>query len=458
MWEWLLWGHTPKPRPKQLGDVLERLLAAGAGDGESAFTLPEKELKRLCSAARDALLKEPTLLDISTAGNVVVVGDLHGQFGDLQRIFQRLGRPGSDDKVWIFLGDYIDRGPMGLEIVATLLALKLRHPNSIYLLRGNHECSEITVLFGFCGECQRRSTLAVWEAVMQVFDALPLAALLNNKVFLCHGGISPYLHRPQDVNAIRRPLDVNPNGEGLLADLLWADPSGHISGWCANPRGVSFVFGLDVAQQWLRQQGLRAIVRAHMVQQNGFEVLGNNEVMTVFSATDYRDSGNTGAVLLIAPTLEFEFVCFPPTARPDGAVAPQAAAGAAAGQPAEQEQFSSPQPAAPLPDNAGVSLPVGPLAASPFAADADVPLRAAAPVAGVEASPAAQTMQQEAEEEREVISNQDLANLARKGSAGLEQLEQLTGGSRVPAVALLARKSAGACTAAAGSGSSPPAD
>ncbi|KAI7839888.1 hypothetical protein COHA_006368 [Chlorella ohadii] len=422
MWEWLLWGHPPKPRAKQLGDVVERLLAAGPADGENAFPLPEKELKRLCSATRDALLKEPTLLDISTAGNVVVVGDLHGQFCDLRRIFQRLGRPGSDDKVWIFLGDYIDRGPMGLEIVATLFALKLRHPNSIYLLRGNHECSEITVLFGFCGECQRRSTLAVWEAVMQVFDALPLAALLNNKVFLCHGGISPYLHRPQDVNAIRRPLDVNPNGEGLLADLLWADPSGHISGWCANPRGVSFVFGLDVAQQWLRQQGLRAIVRAHMVQQNGFEVLGNNEVMTVFSATDYRDSGNTGAVLMIAPSLEFEFVCFPPAPRPDGALAAHA---------------------------------TGPLATSPFAADADVPLTAAAPAAG-EATPAAQTMQQEAEEEREIIKSQDLAELARKGSLGLEQLEQMTGGSRVPAVALLARKSAG--TAAAASSSARPAD
>ena len=149
------------------------------------------------------------------------------------------------------------------------------------------------------------SIAAVLRLHVQVFDALPLAAVLNNKVFLCHGGISPYLHRPQDVNAIRRPLvsgwaaveaghaararsfsfeqctlggaccsdvlhsavtpsplllpppcaqDVNPNGEGLLADLLWADPSGHISGWCANPRGVSFVFGLDVAQQWLRQQ------------------------------------------------------------------------------------------------------------------------------------------------------------------------------------------------------------
>lgn len=182
-----------------------------------------------------------------------------------------------------------------------------------------------------------------------------------------------------------------------------------------------------------------------MVQQTGFEVLGNNEVMTVFSATggllcarnstqglawlvgtsrhrllscaagiacmpclltppvqplppvtpDYRDSGNTGAVLMIAPSLEFEFVCFPP-ARLAGSLGEAPAAGASAGPPAEQEQFSSPQPAAPLPDHAGVSLPVGPLAASPFAADADVPLRAAAPaaVAGVEPTPAQQTMQQ----------------------------------------------------------------
>lgn len=127
-------------------------------------------------------------------------------------------------------------------------------------------------------------------------------------------GISPYLHRPHDVNTIRRPLvsvaaarccgaghpalqpcgshtaasplrsscpqpqDVNPNGEGLLADLLWADPSPHVSGWVPNPRGVSFIFGLDVARKWLHAQGLRALVRAHMVQQAGFEVLGNNEV------------------------------------------------------------------------------------------------------------------------------------------------------------------------------------
>lgn len=78
--------------------------------------------------------------------------------------------------------------------------------------------------------------------------------------------------------------DVNPNGEGLLADLLWADPSPHVSGWCANPRGVSFVFGLDVAQAWLKAQGLRAIVRAHMVQQTGFEVRAASVTSCCFAA------------------------------------------------------------------------------------------------------------------------------------------------------------------------------
>ena len=96
---------------------------------------------------REALLKEPSLVEVTSSADVVVVGDLHGQFGDLRRIFAELGRPSNaaGAKVWVFLGDYIDRGPNGLEIVATLFALKLLYPANIHLLRGNHECSEITV-------------------------------------------------------------------------------------------------------------------------------------------------------------------------------------------------------------------------------------------------------------------------------------------------------------------------
>ena len=169
------------------------------------FTIVAYECRYRC-ACREVLLKDPSLVELRTDAQVVVVGDLHGQYQDLQRIFERLGRPGSDPKVWVFLGDYIDRGeagdeglwgagcmgaggsaggdgdgsaggdgggsaeaclpawhagppdppstlsgallragPMGLEIVATLLALKLRHPTQVFMLRGNHECSEITV-------------------------------------------------------------------------------------------------------------------------------------------------------------------------------------------------------------------------------------------------------------------------------------------------------------------------
>lgn len=462
MFGWLLWGTPTRPKAKQLDCWADKLLAEGDTTGDSAFILPEKELKRLCFASRQALLKQPSLVEITTTSDVVVVGDLHGQYNDLQRMFKQLGRPGSDSKVWVFLGDYIDRGPMGLEIVATLLALKLRHPGSIHLLRGNHECSEITVLFGFCGECQRRSTLEVWEAVMQVFDALPLAALLNGAVFLCHGGISPHLTRPQDVNSIQRPLDVNPNGEGLLSDLLWADPSAHVQGWNPNPRGVSYIFGLDVARQWLRSQGLKAIVRAHMVQQAGFEVLGNNEVMTVFSASDYRETGNTGAVLRIAPSLDFEFVTFPP-------LRPGAAEEAAAAAASFAALVSSSRPSA---EAAPVTLPLPPQP-SPFAAAAEAgpageaaeggvgaataaaaaAAAAAGAVAGVEAglaaappagppaegealTPAEQAMQQEVAEDYLVVKgvegDEELGSLMRQGSKGLEELEALAGGCRVP--------------------------
>lgn len=444
MWEWLLWGHQPKLRSRHLAETVDKLLDAGPNAGEDPFPLSEKELKRLCSAAREALLREPALLELRAPSQAVVVGDLHGQFTDLQRIFARLGRPGSDDKLWLFLGDYIDRGPMGLEIVATLLALKLRHPDHVYLLRGNHECSEITLMFGFCGECQRRSTLAAWEAVMQAFDALPLAAVLNGGVFLCHGGISPHLGHPRDVNAIRRPLDVNPSGEGLLADLLWADPAPSVAGWRPNPRGVSFVFGLDVAQEWLRAQGLRAIVRAHMVQQEGFEVLGNNEVVTVFSASNYRDSGNTGAVLLVDPSLNFEFVTFPALrAASSYAGSPrmlvttaETADCATFHQPVAANMFGSPLPAL-APGLAGavesVCLPPLPRR-SPFAAAAGQEEAAAAEQrvlepagAGAACTPAAQALQQEVEEDRLMIeksgSSKDLGPLARRASGGLQQPE-----------------------------------
>ena len=114
--------------------------------------------------------------------------------------------------------------------MGALFALKLRHPGHVFLLRGNHECRDVTLLFGFAGECQRRASLAVWEAVMSAFDALPLAALLGGELLCVHGGLSPHLDSLAQIRDLPRPVDVNSSGSGIMTDLLWADPGAEASG------------------------------------------------------------------------------------------------------------------------------------------------------------------------------------------------------------------------------------
>lgn len=289
---------------KELEALLHQLMALPAADPDSelAFSVAPATMKRLCAAVREELLKEQTLvkLELEEGGDVVMVGDLHGQFEDLQRILLECGLPeAGSQRCYLLLGDFVDRGLRSLEICAVLFTLKLLHPSKVFLVRGNHECTEITVLFGFCGECQRRSNLDVWEAVMRVFDALPLAAVVNGRVLCVHGGLSPQLERLNQIAAIPRPTDISATGASLAHDLLWSDPSPSIDDWCPSPRGVSFVFGLEAAREVMERCGIRTLVRAHMVHDSGYNVMGDNEIITVFSASNYLGSGNRGAVLVL---------------------------------------------------------------------------------------------------------------------------------------------------------------
>lgn len=112
-----------------------------------------------------------------------------GQFHDLIELFKIGGR--LPDTNYLFMGDYVDRGFYSVETVTLLVALKCRYPHRLTILRGNHESRQVTQLYGFYDECVRKYGSAnVWKTFTDLFDYLPLTALVENKIFCLHGGIS----------------------------------------------------------------------------------------------------------------------------------------------------------------------------------------------------------------------------------------------------------------------------
>ena len=210
-------------------------------------------------------------------------GDVHGQYSDLLRLFEYGGFP--PEANYLFLGDYVDRGKQGLEVICLLLAYKVKYPENFFMLRGNHECSSISRIYGFYDECKRRYNIKLWRVFCDVFNCLPFAAIVDEKVFCIHGGPSPELKDMQQIMAIKRPTDIP--DVGMLCDFLWSDPDTDVQGWGENDRGVSYTYGTDVIAEFLAKFDFDLVVRAHQVVENGYEFFGKRQLVTVFSAPNY---------------------------------------------------------------------------------------------------------------------------------------------------------------------------
>ncbi|THG18420.1 hypothetical protein TEA_023764 [Camellia sinensis var. sinensis] len=186
-------------------------------------------------------------------------GDIHGQYPDLLRLFEYGGFP--PDSNYLFLGDYVDRGKQSIETICLLLSYKIKFPDNFFLLRGNHECASINRIYGFYDECKRRFSVRIWRIFTDCFNSLPVAAVIDDKILCMHGGLSPEIDSLDQIRAIERPVDVP--DQGLLCDLLWADPDRDIKGWGENDRGVSYTFGADKVVEFLKKHDLDLICRAH---------------------------------------------------------------------------------------------------------------------------------------------------------------------------------------------------
>ena len=214
---------------------------------------------------------------------IKIVGDIHGQYYDLLRLFEFGGFP--PDANYLFLGDYVDRGKQSLETICLLLAYKIKYPENFFLLRGNHECAAINRIYGFYDECKRRYNIKLWKTFTDCFNCLPVAAVVDEKIFCVHGGLSPEHHSMDQIRRLMRPTDV-PDA-GIICDLLWSDPDKELEGWGENDRGVSFTFGSDVVTKFLKKHDLDLVCRAHQVVEDGYEFFAKRRLVTIFSAPNY---------------------------------------------------------------------------------------------------------------------------------------------------------------------------
>lgn len=276
-----------------------------AGFRSSKF-LTKNDALRLLQLATQVLRREPNVLFLQDP--LTVVGDIHGQLYDLNPLFAQGGDP--SQRKYLFLGDYVDRGAWSTEVALLLLAMKVAMPNSIFMLRGNHEAREITARYGYREDCLRKYDAEVYEATMLAFDALPLAAVVDQKYFCVHGGLSPKFQTPDEINRVQRFQDI-PLADCLTLDLLWSDPVDSTSGQLQAPyvfnsdRGCGTKFGREALNRFLQTNQLKAMVRAHEVFFEGFSAHNWNnadlwQVCTIFSAPNYTNHyQNVAAVMRI---------------------------------------------------------------------------------------------------------------------------------------------------------------
>ncbi|KAL8287467.1 hypothetical protein RQP46_003325 [Phenoliferia psychrophenolica] len=297
-----------KPQTFDIDDMIARLLDTGySAKITKSVCLKNAEITAICQAAREVFLAQPTLIELSPP--VKIVGDVHGQYSDLIRLFEMCGFPPSAN--YLFLGDYVDRGKQSLETILLLLCYKIKYPENFFLLRGNHECANVTRVYGFYDECKRRCNIKIWKTFIDVFNCLPIAAVVAQKIFALHGGLSPSLSSMDDIRRISRPTDVP--DYGLLNDLLWSDPSDTALDWEDNERGVSYCFGKTVIAAFLARYDFDLICRAHMVVEDGYEFWNERTLVTIFSAPNYcGEFDNFGAVMSVSEDLLCAFELLKP--------------------------------------------------------------------------------------------------------------------------------------------------
>lgn len=206
----------------------------------------------------------------------------------------------SDTNRFVFNGDIVDRGPMALEILLVLLAAKLCNADAMHILRGNHESLIMMKNYGFLQEVLTKYDKEVFVKCVALFTVLPLGAVLEDSVFITHGGISQLMANASiaDLNAIDLKLDNFDKNSGIATEMMWSDPMDKITGFRPSLRDLGVRFGKDITEGFLQRNHLNLLIRSHELKQDGYHLQHDGRTLTVFSAPSYCGlENNKGAVV-----------------------------------------------------------------------------------------------------------------------------------------------------------------
>ncbi|GMR59800.1 hypothetical protein PMAYCL1PPCAC_29995, partial [Pristionchus mayeri] len=312
----------PADLNKYLDNFIEKLMTARTDkrpDDKSPLvnvTIIPEDLVIVTRAAAASFKEQKTLIKIDkSAMPINIVGDLHGEFRELRMMLSKCGDPICQS--YLFLGDYVDRGVQGVECFMLLLALKCRFPLKVYMLRGNHEDANTATTYGFYDECKEKFNPigeTMWSHFVNVFNWMPCAALVAEKMFCMHGGLSPHISSLEDIESIKRPTIVPPYG--LMCDLVWSDPDNKYPGWALSTRGISYTFDDDLIKKFCKAFDIDLIVRAHQIYQDmyrgGYKFFAEGRLLSIFSAPNYLNYKNDSCIVKVSSAFVVSFIVFRP--------------------------------------------------------------------------------------------------------------------------------------------------
>lgn len=238
--------------------------------------IPKKYVVMMLLDFAEELKKQPNIVKLSLPSKrdnykpkFTVCGDTHGQFYDTMNLFESNGFPSADNP-YLFNGDFVDRGSFSIENILTFIGYYLLEPRSVYLNRGNHEGINMNSIYGFSGEVNHKYDNKIMQLFSGCFNCLPLASLLEEKIFICHGGLfSKDNVTLKDINDVDRFRDIPDSG--IMCEILWSDPQPN-NGRGISKRGIGIQFGPDVTKNFCETNNLEMIIRSHEMKDEGYEV------------------------------------------------------------------------------------------------------------------------------------------------------------------------------------------